>query len=201
MDLNKRKINMDNIYAKIPHLLFPTYREKDVTWLEEKVGDIIETITPPKKLQTSDYLKKGNYPVIDQSQVYICGYTNDIDAIVNKGGEDLIIFGDHTCILKFVDFPFVQGADGIKIIKTSNSKIIETRYLYQFLQSSPIESKEYKRHFSELKEKKVVFPNNTEYQRKIANGLFLIDKEIELQTTRMNLFKQYKKGLMQQIFP
>ena len=41
-----------------------------------KLGDIIQTITPPKKFQKNEYKESGLYPILDQSQVYIVGYTD-----------------------------------------------------------------------------------------------------------------------------
>ena len=107
--------------------------------------------SPTKKLQSGEYKAEGLYPIVDQSQSYICGYSDDLEAVVNTTLENLIVFGDHTCTLKFVDFPFIQGADGIKIFKSSKSNEIDERFLYQALLFNPIVSKEYKRHFAELK--------------------------------------------------
>ena len=179
----------------------PTYMGNDIIWLKKKVGDIVTTITPPKKLLSSDYQKKGKYPIIDQSQDYICGYSDDESALINIISEGVIIFGDHTCILKYVDFPFIQGADGIKILRSSNPDQIDIRYLYQFLLYSPVVSKEYKRHFSELKEIMVVYPDSIEYQWKLAEIFFSLDREIELMVSKTDLLAQYKKGMMQQLFP
>lgn len=186
--------------GSIPKLRFDGFSLGD-SWNRIPIGEIITTITPPKKIQSSYYKRNGKYPIIDQSTDYICGYSNDDDAVVNKEGTDVIIFGDHTCIIKFVDFPFVQGADGIKIIKSLCPEKIDIKYLYQYLLYSPIVSKEYKRHYSDLKEKILLYPVNIEYQRKIANSLFTIDKELTLQAKKIELLEQQKKGIFQQLLP
>ena len=108
------------------------------TWNRILLGELITTITPPKKIQSSYYKKEGKYPIIDQSVDYICGYSDDDDAVINIEKDDLVIFGDHTCIIKFVNFPFVQGADGIKIIKSSCPNKFDIKYLYQYLLYAPI---------------------------------------------------------------
>ena len=187
-------------YLQIPKLRFPEfYQEKE--WEEKKLGEIIITITPKKKMQTGDYKLTGKHPIIDQSQSYICGYCDDDAALANSNSEQMIVFGDHTCTLKFVDFPFIQGADGIKVFKSSNSNVVDERFLYQFLLFNPIVSKEYKRHFSELKEKTVCLPVNVSEQRKIALCLSSMDETINAYTEKADLLVQYKKGLMQQTFP
>ena len=113
----------------------------------------------------------------------------------------MVVFGDHTCTLKFVDFPFIQGADGIKVFKSFNSNKIDERFLYQFLSFSPIVSKEYKRHFSELKEKTISYPTNIEEQCRIASCLSAMDETIDAYAEKVTLLGQYKKGLMQRMFP
>ena len=187
-------------YLQIPKLRFPEfYEEKE--WEEKKLGEIIATIVPKKKLQTSDYKLGGKYPIIDQSQSYICGYSDDEEALINTNSENMVVFGDHTCTLKFIDFPFVQGADGIKVFKSFDSNEIEEYFLYQYLLFSPLVSKEYKRHFSELREKTIRFPTNIEEQRKIASSLSTMDETINAYTEKAGLLGQYKKGLMQRMFP
>lgn len=184
----------------IPALRFPEFAN-DGDWEEAKVGDVIKTITPPKKLNSSEYKKNGKYPIIDQSQSYICGYSDDDDALMNHNNEDLIVFGDHTCVLKFMSFPFIQGADGIKIIKSKDPNKLVESFLFQSLLNNPVVSREYKRHFSELKEKEFCFPHRIAEQQKTAFCLFSIDAYISTTKEKLELLKTYKKGLMQKLFP
>ena len=134
------------------------------------------------KIQSSDFLDNGKFPIIDQSQNFISGYTNDEDKI-NKISEPVIIFGDHTCALKYIDFDFAQGADGIKILSV---KDVVPKYLYYYLQGHPIESSEYKRHFSLLKETIIKIPVDKNNQKKIVEQ---IDKEQEIIEYNKNLIK------------
>ena len=193
---------MDNysIHTIVPQLRFPEFKN-DENWEVAKVGDVIKTITPPKKINSSEYKKSGKYPIIDQSQSFICGYSDDDDALMNHNNEDLIVFGDHTCVLKFVSFPFIQGADGIKIIKSKDSNKLVESFLFQSLQNNPVVSREYKRHFSELKEKEFCFSRRIAEQRKIASCLFSMDAYISATKEKLELLKTYKKGLMQKLFP
>lgn len=97
--------------SKIDELL----KDEKVEW--KKLGDIaeIKVISPKRKLKKNEYLDEGLYPIIDQGQNFIVGYTNDNSAIFDK--RSYVIFGDHTEILKYVDFQFAQGAEGIKVLK------------------------------------------------------------------------------------
>ena len=181
-----------------PKLRFPEFRGGPI-WKDGKVGKLVSTVTPPKKLPTSSYLEKGSFPIIDQSQREICGWTNDDKAVI-AAPLPLIIFGDHTCALKFIARPFAQGADGIKILSARHD--IGNEYLFHFLNFQPVVTEEYKRHFSILQEKSVSYPDiKTGEQQKIADCLTSLDEVIAAQSQKLDALKTHKKGLMQQLFP
>lgn len=183
----------------IPALRFPEF-QNDGEWKCVIIGDIISTINPPKKLQSSEYKKKGAFPIVDQSASYIAGYSDNGDAVIDNNGYNYIVFGDHTCSLKLIDFPFIQGADGIKIFKSKITEVL-TEYLYQYIFAHPINSKEYKRHFSDLKDKLLLYPTKACEQKKIADCLSSLDKYIDATKRKLELLKEHKKGLMQRLFP
>ena len=182
----------------VPKLRFPEFRGH-AEWTPAKVGDLIDTVNPPMKLTTTNYLLDGHFPIIDQSQNKICGWTNNEEALIS-GPLPLIVFGDHTCVLKLVDHPFAQGADGIKILTTGIR--ITTTYLYHHLNNRPMVTADYKRHFSELKERKVSFPRvDSGEQQKIADCLGSLDDLIAAEGRKLEALRQHKQGLMQQLFP
>lgn len=188
----------DDKPALLPKLRFPEFRNA-AGWEIGKVDELVDTVTPPKKLPTSNYASKGAFPIIDQSQSDICGWTDDHEALIQEG-LPLIVFGDHTCILKLIDHPFAQGADGIKILKSRRK--VEISYLYQFLSYRPVVTEEYKRHYSILKEKTVAFPDpKTGEQKKIAECLSSVDDLMAAQARKLVALKTHKKALMQQLFP
>ena len=188
----------DKNHALVPVLRFPEYQNNG-GWDEDKLSELVSTVTPPKKLPTNLYQDVGQYPIIDQSQSNICGWTNDKESLISDNFP-LIIFGDHTCILKIAREPFAQGADGIKILKAKDR--VEPEFLYQALQVRPVVMEEYKRHFSILRERIVGFPEK-EFgeQQKIADCLTSVDELITAQTQKLVALKTHKKGLMQQLFP
>ncbi len=162
------------------------------------MGALIDTITPPKKLPSTEYAQSGRFPIIDQSQDYIAGWTDDQDALISSK-LPLIVFGDHTCALKFVGFPFAQGADGIKILYSSSN--VRTEYLYQSLCFNPLVTEDYKRHYSTLRERPVAFPKRVDEQREIAECLSSVDELIAAEGRKLNTLRDHKKGLVQRLFP
>ncbi|MEN6509967.1 MAG: restriction endonuclease subunit S [Smithella sp.] len=101
------------------------------------------------KVLKRDYLSEGRIPVIDQGQAFIAGYANNDDAIFT-GKLPVVLFGDHTLALKYVDFPFALGADGVKVLSINNA--LEPKYVYYYWQSCAIQSRGYSRHFKYLRD-------------------------------------------------
>lgn len=180
--------------ATTPALRFPGFTGD---WQEKSFDGICHTITPPLKLQSSQYSSSGKFPIVDQSQTLICGWTNDSSGLLRN--TPYIIFGDHTCVLKYIDFPFIQGADGVKIL--GSNKKDNSKFIYQLLLSNPVKQDGYKRHFSDLKEKMFLLPPTLEEQTKIAECLSSIDEIISVEESKVVSLKTHKKGLMQQLFP
>ena len=181
----------------VPKLRFPEFRG-GANWTKAKLEDLVSTITPPVKLQTSEYSAKGKFPIVDQSQEAFCGWTDDVEALV-AASLPLVVFGDHTCALKFVQRPFAQGADGIKILHAKPA--ISPAFLFQSLSHEPLVMEDYKRHFSMLKERAVYFPEiNSGEQHKIAECLTSLDELIEAEGRKLMALRAHKKGLMQNLF-
>lgn len=118
------------------------------------------------KVQKADYLPSGFYPVVDQGQDLIGGYSND-EADLVSGAGPWVVFGDHTRAVKFLDVPFCMGADGVKVLVPKDTKKLDARFLYWFLVANPVPSAGYSRHYKFLKRMNVPLPSLDE-QRRIA---------------------------------
>lgn len=128
------------------------------------------------KLQTSEYLASGKYPIIDQGQDDIAGYTDREDGLFTD--VPAIIFGDHTRIVKYVDMPFFLGADGVKVLKATIPDV-DCRYLYYAVSAVKIPNTGYNRHFKWLKEAQIPLPDIST-QRRIADTLDKVSEGIEV---------------------
>jgi type I restriction enzyme S subunit len=182
----------------VPNLRFPEFRDAR-PWEVKRLGELVTTITPPKKLQTTEYQPSGQFPIIDQSPNDICGWTDDEAALVEVDFP-VVVFGDHSCVVKLVESPFAQGADGIKILAPADG--IDGRFLFLSLEANPIEQKGYNRHFSDLKEKLIPLPlKSSGEQQKIADCLSSLDDLIRAEGARLGVLKDHKRALMQRLFP
>ena len=127
-------------------------------WEMKQVKDVLGKVKRPRKIKTSEFLDEGPIPCVDQSRDFIGGYTNDEESIVDIG-QPVIVFGDHTRILKFVDFPFACGADGTQLI-VSNDEVISQEFLYFALDAIDLSNYFYARHFKFLKDQYIPRPPN-----------------------------------------
>jgi type I restriction enzyme M protein len=160
----------------------------DPEWHTDELRSRVDTVTPPLKLQTSEYGKTGEFPIIDQSQDYIAGWTNQAAAVIDPQ-DGLVIFGDHTCAVKFVDRPFAQGADGIKILRTRQGLL--PKYLAFYLQAYPLAQDGYRRHFAKLKEHPIRFPEVDVQQGIVAE----IEAEQALVNGNRELIARFEKKI------
>ncbi|MES3630755.1 MAG: restriction endonuclease subunit S [Longimonas sp.] len=146
------------------------------------------------QIKKSEYQETGKYPVVDQGQNRIVGYTDQENKVLKK--HPLIVFGDHTRTVKWVDFPFVVGADGTQLLKTKEP--CDLRYGLYLLQNTRLPNMGYSRHFKWLKEKHFYLPPLAE-QHAIANILSTCDAELELLRTEREALQKQKKGMMQKL--
>ena len=126
-------------------------------WERASVGSLIGKVERTKQIPTSEYLSEGKIPVIDQSREFIAGYTNDVQAIV-KSEVPIIVFGDHTRILKLIQFPFAKGADGTQLIISASERMPQ-RLLYCSLMNIDLSNYHYARHFKYLKSEIILLPS------------------------------------------
>jgi len=124
-------------------------------WPIIELGLLINTIVPPIKIKNQNFQKSGSFPIIDQSKDEIAGWTDDKSALIISE-KPLVIFGDHTCSIKYIDKPFAQGADGIKILLSDEK--LNPKFLYYILKNNPIKSEGYQRHFSKLQSYRIPLP-------------------------------------------
>src|SRR5207244_706236 len=117
------------------------------------------------------------FPIVDQGQKLIAAYTDDDSAVVGDQ-LPLVVFGDHTRVFKFVDFPFVVGADGTKLLKPKPD--LDPKFFYFACLCLDLPNRGYNRHFKILREQLIRFPHLAE-QEKIAAVLWKIQKAVEIE--------------------
>ena len=124
-------------------------REIPDGWEVVTFGSLIAKVANTRRLTTNEYELAGTFPIVDQSEEFIAGYTTDSSAVLDL--YKCVVFGDHSCTVKLVNFPFCRGADGTQIILSNDESSVSTYQLYQFMKHLKFDG-QYKRHFSFLKQ-------------------------------------------------
>ena len=127
----------------------------------------IQVLTPSFKIKRNDYCASGLVPIISQETEYISGYCDKRDDRITK--RNYVCFGDHSEHIKFIDFEFVQGADGLKIMHTDES-CLSSKYLYHALSNFYTRHNNYERHFKYLADTIIPVPP-LDIQHRLVNVL------------------------------
>lgn len=167
-------------------------------WAWCRLGEISNTISSkPYQILEKDIQKKGEFPVISQSANFIEGYTNEKDYVLDK--VPVTIFGDHTRNVKYVDFNFVVGADGVKILKCNTNMYPKFFYNMILDASLKIENRGYGRHFQFIDKYLYAIPPLTEQKLIVAEieKIFNLIDSLETDKSALQLaVKQAKSKIL-----
>ena len=141
-------------------------------WEIKAFDDCIEKVKVKTKLPSSSYQKEGAFPIVSQEKELISGYWDNEEDVITLS-TPATIFGDHTMVVKYIDFDFVVGADGVKILKPKS--FLNPKYFYYWVRSADISSRGYARHYRYLREKIVSIPSLAEQERIVE----ILDREFE----------------------
>lgn len=165
-------------------------------WSQCKFEDIFSIANSKElQIQSSKYEASGLVPIVDQSNKKIAGWSRSEIAYKNI---PVTLFGDHTRIVKWIDFEFRPGADGVQILKTRAN--IDPKFSYYILSKVKLPNLGYSRHLKELREVEFFIPSCINEQIQISNFISSIDEKIDLVANQLDLTQQYKQGLLQQMF-
>lgn len=175
-------------------------------WVLSTIEGISKTVSTKKyQIKQTDVLSDGNYPVISQSNEFITGYYNDSDKLY-KNIKPVVIFGDHTTVVKYIDFDFVVGADGVKIFEPFS--IVDAKYLCYCLSFITIgldKQGRYSRHYKFIKDEALPIPPLSEQKRiveKIEELMPLVEAYEEnwkrLEEVNKKFPEDMKKSLLQE---
>ena len=167
-------------------------------WSETTVGNCLEPLALQKtrKVLSRDYKSSGSFPIVDQGQRLIAGWTDDEAGLISTH-LPVVVFGDHTRAFKYVDFPFVRGADGTQVLKPKAG--IDPLFFYYACRAIELPSRGYNRHFKTLREQEIPTPPLQE-QRSIAQALRRIDDALSIQDKQLQTSLALKRAAMHTLF-
>ncbi len=193
--------NLQNARELFESYLQSVFANPGNEWEKKDFEDAIEKITYTNKIQRKDFLEAGEFPVVSQEKDLVNGYWNDRSDIF-KIKKPVVIFGDHTQILKYIDFDFVLGADGVKILQPKD--FLYPKLFYYLLKSITLKSLGYARHYRLLKEKQVLFPKSIPKQRSIVAKLDVLSAETKkleaIYQQKLADLEELKKSILKKVF-
>jgi type I restriction enzyme S subunit len=189
----KERLIKEGKIKKQEHLSKITEEEKPFEvpkgWVWARLTELYYSISPSgKKLKSSEISDAGKFPVVDQGKSYIAGYTDNLELLI-RIPHPIILFGDHTTEIKYIDFNFVAGADGTKILCPYK---MHERYFYTYLLTYKLEDRGYARHFKVLNDNLMALPPYAEQHRIVAkvDELMAICDQLEQKQTGSNAAHQ-----------
>ena len=170
-------------------------------WQVRRVEDCIQRKNKKiKGVTKKKYQKSGKFPVIDQGRELIAGYI-DNHSVIFKNPLPVIVFGDHTRTVKYINFPFAIGADGTKILIPIDN--VYPKYFYYALSSLNIPSLGYSRHFKILKSQQIPIPSLSK-QKQIVAYLDSLSEKIrqlkELQNQTAHELSLLRQSVLDKVF-
>ena len=171
-------------------------------WHGRPLGECIERVKYDSKIPKSEFLETGSYPIVSQEADFVNGFW-DKSTDLFKVERPVVVFGDHTLVLKYIDFDFVIGADGVKVLKPK--PFLYPKYFYYFLRSVRLKRLGYARHYRLLANIDVIYPSLSEQERIVA----ILDEAFEgidraIANTKKNLanarevFESYLNSIFMQ---
>ena len=147
-------------------------------WKWIHFSEAIETVsTKLFQIKSKEVLDKGLYPVVSQSKEILDGYSYNKNKLIPESKLPIILFGDHTRVLKYIDYRFIVGADGTKLLRVKNPALYP-KYVYMALKwlINLTRERGYSRHFQFIKCVYLPCPPLEEQQRIIEKTKQLFDQ-------------------------
>ena len=169
-------------------------------WGYRKFESCLVRVPKQRQINKKEYKSVGRFPIVSQESELISGYWND-ENILYRHEKPIVIFGDHTKIIKYIDFDFVVGADGTHILSTKSD--INVKFFYYALKSIVLRDLGYARHYKLLKEKYISIPPLPEQQRIVA-ALDSIKSKVDRLQENFDKISQecdaLKQAILRQVF-
>ncbi len=154
-------------------------------WEHERIRNSIAKINGAlTKVPESEILTIGKYPVYTQEiQDGFAGFSNNPNPITDV---PVVLFGDHSCIVKFIEEPFFRGADGTVILKPKKEYIPKYYFhVVEYVVNKFLNKTKYERHNKYLQELYIPKPP-IDIQRQIVvemevvnNRIVVLNRQIE----------------------
>lgn len=185
----------------IPELRFPEFRN-DGDWKVKTIDDLCDILNNIRKPISSSDRQKGSYPYYGASG--IIDYVDDFlfDERLLLVGEDGAKWGAYENTAFLVEGKYwVNNHAHVLRPNLINDKLLESYLVKLNLLPYITGAAPPKLTLGKLKEIPIPVPDSPKEQKKIASCLSSLDEVITAHSQKLELLKDHKKGLMQNLFP
>ena len=192
--VNIKKSMLEKMFPRegknVPDIRFSGFTED---WEQRKLGEVLRTLPFKPFLKIPD--QDGKYEIIQQGNEPIIGYANGEPC---EDFRNIVIFGDHTLSLYKPKQPFFVATDGVRILQGTND--MDGYYLLSLLEGNSPKSEGYKRYYSILVDREVLFTENYYEQVKIGLYFMQLDNLITLHQRKLEKLKNIKRSCLEKMF-
>jgi type I restriction enzyme S subunit len=192
--------NLQNAINLFGSHLTDVFKNRGEDWVDQPFEDCIDEVKYTTKIQRKDFRDQGQFPIISQEAEFINGFWDNNDDVFHVT-TPVVIFGDHSKVLKYIDFNFILGADGVKILQPK--PVFHPKFFFYQIRNIRLKSLGYARHYRLLKEERLTRPSLAK-QQTIAARLDSLSVETQLLTQlygrKIEAQEELKKSLLTQAF-
>lgn len=196
--IKEKKIKKDKPLPEITDVEKPF--EIPESWKWVRLEEITYAVgNKSNQILAKEVKAEGQFPAVSQGAELIDGFCNDVDKVIYD--LPVVMFGDHTRNVKYINFPFVISADGTKFMKIL---FADSRFIFYWMKitAEKLRNRGYARHYSLLKRELISLPPLAEQKRivaKIEELLPLIDR-YEAAWSRLEAFnKRFPEDMQKSI--
>jgi len=144
-------------------------------WRIDRIDGLIKRLKVGKKYDQWSVQEKGNIPVLDQGKKGIIGYHNETPGVTASLHSPVVIFCNHTCLMKLVTHPF----SAIQNVLPFVGQGVDTTWAY-FATRDKQEFTGYKGHWPDFIIHKLVVPPEEltkKFGQTVSNLIALIEQK------------------------
>jgi type I restriction enzyme S subunit len=191
------RVNAQQIFEAYTHEVFSSPKPE---WQRKGFEDCIDDVTYTTKVQRKAFLDEGRHPIVSQEADFINGYWDDSNDLF-RVPRPLVVFGDHTRVFKYIDFDFVLGADGVKVLLPKRE--LNPKFFFHQLRGLRLKSLGYARHYRILMEQTLLIPPLAE-QSKLVEAMDSLDADTvklrDVYERKIAALDDLKKSLLHHAF-
>ena len=166
-------------------------------WATRRIGGLLTYERPDHYIvQSTEYLERGDVPVLTANKSFVLGYTDEDFGICHY--LPAIVFDDFTTDCKYAMFPFKVKSSAIKLLRAKHERV-SLRYVFECMQLVRFPVGDHKRFYiSEYQNIALLVPDYDE-QVAIVSALADMDAEVAALERRREKTRAIKQGMMQQL--